>query len=244
MNALAKKEPPSPSTVVATDAASLMEVISRAAKDPATDVDKLERLMGLYERINGRNAEQAFNEAMKACQSEMPRILRNKKNTHTNSTYADLDAVIRVITPIYTKHGFALSFGNAQGAPTDHYRVTCVVSHSGGHSRDYFADVPADTKGAKGNDTKTATHGFGSAMSYGRRYLTLLIFNLSTADDDGNGTNGTLTEDQIKTIDALILDTKCDVTKFLQFMKVDAVYEIPAKQFNKARIALEARRSI
>jgi hypothetical protein len=244
MNAVAKQTEVPAGQVVTTDAATMLDVIRRAAADPAVDVNKMERLMEMAERLDARRAEQAFNEAMKAAQSEMPRILRNKKNTHTNSTYADLDAVIRVITPIYTKHGFALSFGNSEGAPAEHYRVTCVVSHSGGHSRNYFADVPADTKGAKGNDTKTATHGFGSAMSYGRRYLTLLIFNLSTADDDGNGTGGTLTDEQIAVIDKLVLETKCDVTKFLQFMKVGAVYEIPAKHFNKARIALEARRSM
>lgn len=230
--------------VIPADGNALMEVITRAARDQSVDVDKLERLMSLYERITGKQAEQAFNEAMKQAQADMPRIHKNKKNDHTKSTYADLDAVIKAIAPIYTKHGFALSFGTADGAPTGFYRITCHVSHAAGHSRDYHADIPADTKGAKGGDTKTEMHGFGSSMSYGRRYLTLLIFNIATTDDDGNLSGASLSDEQIATLDKMILETKADVAKFLKFMGVPAIYEIPAKHFNKARVALEARRSL
>jgi hypothetical protein len=243
MTAVAKVEPQPSGQVVTTDAATLAEVIARAARDPAVDVDKMERLMQMAERLEARHAERAFNEAMKACQAEMPRILKNKKNTHTNSTYANLDAVITAITPVYTKHGFGLSFGTADGAPADHYRVTCLVSHEAGFSREYHADIPADTKGAKGGDTKTATHGFGSSMSYGRRYLTLLIFNISTTDDDCNGATGTIDDAQYAVLDALVTETKADLRKFLVFMGVDALWAIPASKFNQAKRALEAKRA-
>ena len=46
---IALREEPLPA--VSSDAASIMAVISRAASDPSVDVGKLERLMGLYERI-------------------------------------------------------------------------------------------------------------------------------------------------------------------------------------------------
>jgi hypothetical protein len=50
--------------------------------------------------------------------------------------------------------------------------------------------MPADGKGARGNDVMTKTHAAGSAMSYGMRYLLKLIFNVAVGvdlDDDGNG---------------------------------------------------------
>ncbi len=50
--------------VVSTEAAALIEVISRAASDPTVDVNKLERLMEMHERITAREAEKAFNAAM------------------------------------------------------------------------------------------------------------------------------------------------------------------------------------
>lgn len=241
MNKLAKIEPET-DVIVQTDSVALMDVITRAAKDPSTDVDKLERLMGLYERINDKRAEQLFNEAMTAAQHEMPQVLRNKDNSQTTSKYADLAALDKAIRPIYTKHGFALSFGTADGALTGHCRVTCHVSHTGGFSRDYHADIPLDNTGPKGTQNKTSTHGFGSSMSYGRRYLTLLIFNISTTDDDGNAAgNSQVTDEQVSELAHLIAAKKANMVKFLAYMGVSALYEIPAKQFNKAKLTLEAQ---
>ena len=53
MNAVTMREE---TNVVPADAGTLMSVISRAASDPNTDVDKLERLLGMYERITAENA--------------------------------------------------------------------------------------------------------------------------------------------------------------------------------------------
>jgi hypothetical protein len=60
------------------------------------------------------------------------------------------------------------------------------VAHRDGYSREYSIDMPADGKGARGNDVMTKTHATGSATTYGRRYLLMMIFNLSVEDDDGN----------------------------------------------------------
>jgi hypothetical protein len=85
-----------------------------------------------------------------------------------------LEAVSDAIDPVFRRHGFSRRSGPRTARYAGHYRVTCRLSHIGGHHRDYQADVPADTVGIKGNQNKTATHGFGSALSYGRRYLKLL----------------------------------------------------------------------
>ena len=67
-------------------------------------------------------------------------------------------------------------------------RVTCTLAHVDGHARVYTVDLPADGIGAKGGAVMTRTHAAGSAMTYGRRYLLQLMFNLATGDDDdGNG---------------------------------------------------------
>ena len=49
--------------------AALLQVIARAAADPAVDIDKMERLLAMQERVMERNAEAAFNDAMRAAQS-------------------------------------------------------------------------------------------------------------------------------------------------------------------------------
>jgi hypothetical protein len=225
--------------------ANILDIVSRAASDPNIDVSKTEKLLEMYERIAARNAEVAFNTSMRAAQEEMPKILRNKENQQTNSRYADLEKVNAAIVPVYTKHGFSLSFGTADCPIPGHYRVTCLVSHVAGHSRAYQADVPADLTGMKGNQNKTPTHGFGSTMSYGRRYLTLLVFNvtLTNEDQDGNQGGETLTEEQIANIEALLTETASDKARFLRFIKVEALDQIPAKNYSSIVKMIEAKRA-
>jgi hypothetical protein len=229
--------------IVTVGAAPLMDVISRAAADPNTDVDKLERLLGMYERITARDAEQAFNEAMRAAQAEMPLVLRDAKNDQTNSRYARLETVSRAMDPIITHHGFALSFGTDASPIQGHYRVTCRLSHTAGHSRDYHADVPADLTGMKGNQNKTATHAFGSTMSYGRRYLKLLIFDIAMTDDDGQAAGGGfVTEAQARQIETLLTEANADRAAFLKYMGVDELAHIRASEFQKALASLAAKK--
>lgn len=238
---------PMPGTDLAevTDLSSgILNVIARAASDPNTDVDKLERLLAMQERVLARDAEQAFNEAMKAAQEEIRPVAKNKTNPDTKSKYVDLEKLGEAIDPIIHKHGFSLSFGSDASPLDSHYRVTCVVSHSAGHSRDYRADVPIDNTGPKGSQNKTMTHGFGSALSYGRRYLKLLIFDVSTTDDDGRGAGrgATIDDAQYATLVTLIENVGADTKRFLKYMGVDKLMELPASKYDAAVTALQAKR--
>ena len=67
------------------------------------------------------------------------------------------------------------------------------MSHSAGHTRKYSTEMPADGKGAKGNDVMTKTHAFGSATQYGMRYLIKMIFNIAIGEDDDGNAAGQLT---------------------------------------------------
>jgi hypothetical protein len=169
-----------------TESTAMVSMIERLAARPDINVDNLERILAMQERIMAKQAEVSFDEAMMACQQEIPAILRNKNNQQTSSRYADLEAINEAIVPIYTKHGFSLSFSTADCPVAEHYRVTCLVSRSG-YSRSYQGDIPNDVTGLKGNANKTRTHAFGSTMSYGRRYLTLLIFNITLTNEDNDG---------------------------------------------------------
>jgi hypothetical protein len=174
-------------TDVEIDGGGMMAVIERAARDSSVDIDKMERLLQMKERMDARHAEQGFNAALNAAQSELGRIAADSTNPQTRSQYASYPALDKVVRPIYTRHGFSLSFNTGEGAPADHVRVLCHVSHRDGHTRPYHADIPCDGKGAKGGDVMTKTHAMGSAFSYGQRYLLKLIFNIAIGqDDDGN----------------------------------------------------------
>lgn len=167
---------------------TMLSLIARAAQDPNIDIDKMERLMAMKERMDAKTAEQAFNDAMNSAQSEVRAIGWDKQNGQTHSAYVTYSKMDSVIRPIYIRHGFALSFDTGERVNDLEVRFMCYVSHNQGHTRTYKVDMPADGKGAKGNDVMTRTHAFGSATSYGRRYLLKMIFNVIEAaeDDDGN----------------------------------------------------------
>lgn len=191
---------------------SMFAMISRAAADPNVDVDKFMRLKQMLDEDEARKAERAFNDALSECQSEIGTVGVNKTNGQTRSQYATYDKLDRAVRPVYTRHGFALSFDTGPAKKDEDIRVLCYVSHKAGHKRTYTVDMPADGKGAKGGDVMTKTHAAGSAMSYGQRYLLKLIFNIAVGeqDDDGNAAGNTAAFDawhvlieQAETLDAL-----------------------------------------
>ncbi len=170
---------------------AFLAMIERAARDPAIDVDKLDRLLQMRERENARVAEQAFNAALADAQTEMQPVAADSDNSQTRSRYASYAALDRAVRPVYTKHGFGLSFTTEEAPGPEQARIVCDVCHAGGHTRRYRVDMPVDGKGARGGDVMTKTHAMGSGISYGMRYLLRMIFNLAIdQDDDGNAAGG------------------------------------------------------
>jgi hypothetical protein len=218
---------PEPSAVLA--------VIARAAADPSVDVDKMDRLLQMQERVLARQAEVEFNAAMADAQSEIGRISADATNPQTRSNYATYGKLDKVLRPVYSRHGFALSFGEGESPKPDYVRVTCIVSHRAGHSRTYFRDMPADGKGAKGGDVMTKTHAAGAAQSYGMRYLLKGIFNVAIGEEDRDGndsTDPTLTDKQAADLKALLIETNSDLGLFMQWCKVKSLDQILQKNFD------------
>lgn len=231
---------------IAEQQGNTVSIFERLAKDPAVDVAKLEKLMELQERAQARDAKALFVSAMAAAQSEMKAVAADANNPQTRSRYASYEALDRALRPIYSRHGFALSYDTDDSPKPEHVRVMCEVMHIGGHSKTYHADMPADGKGAKGGDVMTKTHAVGSAMSYGQRYLLKGIFNVRVGeeDDDGNAASSlpTISVEQCCLLDDMIAEVGADKAKFLRYLKVRVLEELPAQGFKDALAALEAKR--
>lgn len=229
-----------------TSADTILAVIAKAASDPQCDIDKMERLMRMYEAMQAKQAETEYNDAMAACQRDMPRILRDKKNTHTQAKYASREAVNSIVVPIYSRHGFALSFDTQPPATAGWINVRCKVTR-GGHSEYYSLEMPPDDVGAKGNSNKTPIQARASSVSYIERYLTLMIFNIAVEDEDQDGNSmkqpDTITEAQVGTIVDMISATGTDEAKFREWMKVDKIADIRAIEYNKALNTLKLKQA-
>jgi hypothetical protein len=235
-----RKDAPVAASTQPSDTTALMTLIERAARDPDMDLDRMERLIAMHEKMESKHAEADFNAAMAAAQAEIGPVVAKKSNNQTNSKYADLAAIVAVAQPIIAKHGLSTSFGTEASDVPNHYRVTCEVSR-GGFSKTYRADIPMDNVGMKGNANKTATHAFGSTMTYGRRYLFCMIFNIAIADDDGQSAGAKhaerLTEKQVDEMFDLLAETSADVDKFLAIGSLEPLGEDRSPDAIKSRLA-------
>jgi len=231
------------STVVhqAPPPATLDHQILIAAADPRVDVAKMRELAELRKEMRMEEAAETFKMALQAAQREMRPIEADAANDSTHSKYATLYAVDKALRPVYSKHGLSVSFNTADCPIPNHMRVLAYVER-GLFTREYQYDVAVDTKGPRGNDVMTKTHAGGSALSYGKRYLLLMIFNVTIgdpgrpADDDGNAAAGLhhVSKEQLADLIKLADAAGADKRKFCEVMGVDSFAAIPAKRYDEA----------
>ncbi len=219
-------------TPVQNDSTAIIQMIERAATNPDVDIEKMERLLVMVERMNEQKAEAAFNAAMSTAQAEMRQVSVDAENPQTDSKYASYSALDKVLRPIYTKHGFSLSFDTGIGAEDNWVRVICIVSHIAGFSRSPHVDLPADGLGPKGSPVMTRTHATGGAMTYGMRYLLKMIFNVAVSEDDNDGNQPLeyISEEQALTIQSMIDENGINMDAFKKWMstalKCNSIAEI------------------
>src|SRR5215469_1549707 len=164
--------------------------IIRAARDESVDITKLQALLDMQRQVERERSIRMFNSAMADAQAEMLPVARDAMNLHTKSRYARLETIDAQMRPIYTHHGFSVRYGS-QPCPREGWsRITITVAHAGGHWEENYLDAPPDDAGQKGNTNKTPIQAVGSSVSYLRRYLLCMAFNIvlsDNMDDDGNG---------------------------------------------------------
>jgi len=156
------------------------------AVEKGAGIETIERLVALHSQMEEREAKAEFDQAMTAAQKEMEPVRTNADNPQTRSRYATYKAIDKMMRPIYTRHGFSLSFNTEDTASPDVVKIVCYVAR-GKYERKYQLVMPADGKGAKGGDVMTKTHATGAAQTYGKRYLLCDIFNIVIGDDDNDG---------------------------------------------------------
>lgn len=226
------------------ESSSLAMAFERVLTDPTIPIERLREMLAIQVDIETRAERRAYNQAMAAAQASLARVSADASNPQTKSKYATLGALDRAVRPVYSEHGFALEFDTADGAPEGHIRVVCDVSHGAGYTKRFHIDMPADGKGAKGGDVMTKTHATGSAVSYGRRYLILMIFNLAVGDDDGNAAGGsTISAEQEQALAVAVAAAEADIDRFLGVFKVESLGDLPAKDYIRAMGMLAAKQA-
>lgn len=225
---------------------AILALIERAARDPSVDIDKMERLFGMHERMKAKQAEEAYNAAMAAAQAALVPVVKNAKNANTGKTYADLLAIAEQALPVVYANGFAVSVSECE-SPTKrqgYIGAACEVSHAGGHGKRFVFDIPIDDVGLKGNSNKTAIQAYGSTLTYARRYAVCNIFNIAVRDNDGNAPqqagNGLISPEQLAQLEALMAEHNVSVADFCNHYEIGRVADVPARYFPKVVEAIKS----
>lgn len=252
MTAVQKIDNPSQEVAEVRDiSGGLLDVIARAARDPAVDVEKMERLLEMHDRVQARQAKMAFIEAKRAMRPDLPIItqkghivIRDKSNPNKilqDTAFARFEDINEEVMPIVTRHGFDLSFRNAT-APDGKVRVYTILTHSDGHSEETYFDLPHDSSGSK-----NSVQAIGSSTSYAKRYGLLSILNITTMGEDDNGKAAdppkTLTPDQVQKMQARADLKGISAAAVCKLAKADSIPEILAKNFDGIMRELDLAKS-
>jgi hypothetical protein len=182
--------------------------------------------------------------AMARAFGAIDKALKSAKNPHFKSKYADLTAVIETIKPALVENNL---FFTQQPMPAPNgVQIRTVLHHACGDLLDMGTlFVPAN---------KNDAQGYGSALTYARRYALVTAFGVPTEDDDGNaavkavqGQSNVASPDpepcingeQVTRIQVLLEATGITPVQFSRTMSVRTVSSLPASRFGEAVERLE-----
>jgi hypothetical protein len=228
------------------NASAVLALINRIALDACADVEKLDRVMALYERLKAKEAELQYNAAKGRILKKLAgiKIVKNRPALYEiengkpqNGTceafkYAPLEEIDKHLRPLLAEEQMDLSYSDEPlecGGIVIRGRLKHLPS---GHYEDSYMPAPLDTTGGK-----SKVQAVGSSNSFLRRYVLCNIFNIVVVGDDDDGNGGTVDEAQTQTILDLIKRAKVG-SKFLKYMKAQSAAEAGSLEAAVATIAV------
>jgi hypothetical protein len=126
--------------------------------------------------------------ALAAFQAELPKLTKDEKAKVKGETrdgraydrsygYADLAQVVETVLPVLGKHGLSVTAKNT--FTSDGYMLKVTLLHESGESDTGDWPLP--------DPRRSGPQDIGSAMTYGRRYLTLALSGAYPGGEDDDG---------------------------------------------------------
>lgn len=165
------------------------QALLQQAIEKGLDVNSLEKLMDLQDRWEANQARKLFFEAFTNFQAKCPEIRKTKKVYFSDSDRANNKAAYNFapISDIVRQIGESLKDNDLSYRweiydDKDVLKVTCLVSHVGGHTERTTMQASADQSGGK-----NSIQARGSSIEYLKRYTLIGALGISTADEDIDG---------------------------------------------------------
>ena len=181
----------------------------------------------------------ALSKALTQVQGSVEGAVKGKVNPAFKSKYADLTSVWEACREPLVMNG--LSVVQFPGEMIDNrMTLTTQLSHESGEWMRCTLSIPL---------TKADAQGYGSAVTYARRYALAAVVGVCPEDDDGNAAsrgaarNDAKAEDRISEAQrvelmALAAGKNTDMKAFCTFYKINALPELPASKYAHAKAAL------
>lgn len=126
--------------------------------------------------MNKSESIASLSAAMSKAFADIENAAKDKTNPHFRSKYADLGNIVDAVKPALLKHG--LWFSQVSYDIENHAAIETVIYHASGEWLSCgIVSVPV---------SKVDAQGYGSAMTYARRYSLSAAFGVAPEDDDGN----------------------------------------------------------
>ncbi len=191
----------------------------------ADNVSALEALVGLYDRMQAKNAEREFAAAFNQLMSEMPMIEATKpvpnKDGTTRYKYAPLDEIEPKVRPIALRNGFSYSFAEGKSDAGTVSKIL-TIQHKGGHSRSNTFTVRRSTP-PNANDSQAD----GNTHSYAKRGAFCDGFGIVVEhDDDARMIGQPIGQALANDLENRVMLVGADIEAFLKFAGAGTFPEI------------------
>ena len=150
------------------------------------NIDAVEKMMNLNDRVRKQQAEMAYRDAMSKFQAECPIIKKRKvvrdKDGVKRYKYAPIEDIVKQIQPLFDKHGFSfkvnteITTGESPGLGVI---AKVIVFHALGHIEETQFWAPFDSK-----QYMTEAQKWGSTATFAKRNALMNAFGIVTADED------------------------------------------------------------
>lgn len=187
---------------------------------------------------------EAITTALAKALPELESAKKNADNPHLKSKYANLSAVMAAVEPV---RAYGLWYRQIAHDKPDGACIETVYLHESGQ------ELSAGLTFVKAD--KQNPQGFGSAMTYARRYSLQCAFGLDAEDDDGNAASQppkavqappppTLSDEQREKLASYMDSLNFPADRLLSVSKIKDLRDLPAAKFDGAMkwIADEAKK--
>jgi len=211
----------------------------RMAVSGGADLEKMERLLDLQMKWEQNENKKAYVKAMVKFKENPPVITKDKKNSQYDSMYTTLGNLVNTINPALSKQGLSASWRIEQNGIV---KVTCTITHKLTYSESTSASAPVDTSGSK-----NAIQQIKSTVTYLKAVTLESITGLASSDtnldDDGKSSEPVVVidEKQLGTLIDLIASHNVNEPKFLKYLKIKTIEEMPQSMYSTAITAIKSK---